>query len=163
MRLRKGEELVLFWILHKIMEIFFFSGLMFVSATSPLVLCAYNFCFKVYWIICWPNSKKAYSCLIPVGLFEWKIKTAHPILTITFKTSWGWNPQNIQEHLASVQKLDVLVKVTECTSLANIFKCLALLKINRGVFLPKKYQDYCAGSTIFKNSYIYLLALLANW
>ena len=40
-RLRKGEEL-LFWILHKIMEIIS-SRVMFACATSPLVLSMNNF------------------------------------------------------------------------------------------------------------------------
>ena len=41
-RSRKGEE-HLFWILHKIMEIYFVFWLMFGSATSLTVLCMYNF------------------------------------------------------------------------------------------------------------------------
>ena len=39
---RPTKDQELFWIRHKIMEIFF-SRLMFLSATSPLVLCMYKF------------------------------------------------------------------------------------------------------------------------
>ena len=38
------------WILHKIMEITF-SRLMFISATSPLVLCMYKFVFNQFYLL----------------------------------------------------------------------------------------------------------------
>ena len=74
LRLRKEEEL-LFWILHKMMEILPFSGnghqcniaygvvhvqlcfwyfvsrLIFVSAASPIVLRMYNFVFSIWFLV----------------------------------------------------------------------------------------------------------------
>ena len=49
LRLRKGEEL-LFRILHTIMEVIF-SRLIFISATSPLVLCTYKFVLNLFLFI----------------------------------------------------------------------------------------------------------------
>ena len=58
LRLRKGEELI-FWILHKIMEIISFSipRLVFLSATSPFVLCMYIklYLFISMFLSCWPG------------------------------------------------------------------------------------------------------------
>ena len=52
LRLRKGEEL-LFWILHKIKEIFF-SRPMFINATSSLISVTHEqICFRSFFIYCY--------------------------------------------------------------------------------------------------------------
>ena len=73
---------------------------MFVSAaTSLIALCVYSFnvlvflIFSIYYYIVFLKAKvaanrlsnKTFLCLHTVGLYEWKIITAHPILTIRFK------------------------------------------------------------------------------
>ena len=55
LRLRKGEEL-LFWMLDKIIEIKFISQLMFISTTSPLVLCMYKFVLNIFYSFVYYNN-----------------------------------------------------------------------------------------------------------
>ena len=64
---------------------YFVSRLILVSATSPLVLCMYNFVSKSFLYM-----NKAYLCfrLVCQGLDEWKLTkiiNLHSILTIMFK------------------------------------------------------------------------------
>ena len=70
------------------MEILFFSRLMFITATSPLVLCMYKLASNLFLFLDGHGSGqfKEVVFVLPVGLYaECKITTAHPILTNKFK------------------------------------------------------------------------------
>ena len=65
---------------------------MFVSATSPVVLCKYNFVFNFLKFITillslpsWVAANYQSAFMLPVGLCKRKMTRAHPILTIIFK------------------------------------------------------------------------------
>ena len=69
------------------MEIFFFR-LMFITVTSPLVLCMYKLASNLFLFLAGQDSGqfKEVVFVLPVGLYaEWQITTAHPILTNKFK------------------------------------------------------------------------------
>ena len=63
---------------------YFFSRLMFISASSPLVLCMYKFvlnlfCLVLYFFFAGLGSAQLKECVsvLPVGLYECNIATAH--------------------------------------------------------------------------------------
>ena len=70
MNLRTGEEFSLFWILHKIMEIFF-PRLMFITVTSLLVLCMYKLASNPFLFFAGQDSGqfKEVVFVLPVDLY----------------------------------------------------------------------------------------------
>ena len=58
---------------------------MFVSATSPIVLCMYNFVFKSFYPLYSAFAGHDSILVLPVGLYEWKITNIYQTLTTMSK------------------------------------------------------------------------------
>ena len=88
---------------------------MFVSATSPVVLCMYKFVLNLFYLLlyfflagqgCGSLIKRICASgwfVLPVGLYEWKVTTAQPVLSIMLKNVLRTCEAEIPKILKNIQ------------------------------------------------------------